>query len=81
MGFDKQDIEIEVGGDDPNKPPPKGPRSRRFRISTRDIALLLAFILIVAGLIMGSVNMQWAIMALLLVAGGEGVSQYLHLKR
>lgn len=81
-GIQPQDVVIERGDDAPNPPPqgepPKKPGGWKIKIGTRDIALALAFILIVAGLIAGKIEWEWAIAGLLVVATGEGVSQYFH---
>lgn len=83
MAIEPQDVTIETGeGQKPSGSSPEPPPRRwKITIGTRDIALLLAFVLIVVGLATGNVDWKWGIGALVAIAAGEGVSQFLHHKK
>lgn len=84
MGYKPEDIDIELGGQNENNRGKKHlPQNRKWKIKigTRDIALIMVFILIIIGLLIRQIDIKWAISILGAIASGGIVSQVLHNKK
>ncbi|GEM_PF-5165422 len=53
----------------------------KFEIDTRDILLLLVFLIVVVAMLFGKLSVERGIEALLVAGGALGVSQYFHARK
>ena len=53
-------------------------RSTKLKIDTRDILLLMVFVVVIVALVLGKISVQWGVTALLVAGGALGASQFFH---